>query len=80
MCNSNLRRSEIDIVLTARRTVMEFSDKLWTRKDRSNEFDITIGASDSAQVTDLVGIYLLHKLEEEFPELGMVYTEMTHFL
>ena len=28
-----------------------------------------MGATDSAQTTDLVGLYLLHKLALEFPEL-----------
>ena len=30
--------------------------------------DITIGAKDSAEITDLVGIYLLHKLGISFSE------------
>ena len=39
------------------------------RKNRTAEFDITMGATDSAQTTDLVGLYLLHELALEFPEL-----------
>ena len=35
-----------------------------------NEMDITIGAKDSAEITDLVGIFLLAKLGERFPEVG----------
>ena len=49
---------------------MEYGDKLWNRKGRFNEFDITIGASDSAEITDLVGVYLLDRLGVEFPEIG----------
>ena len=70
MYHSDLDRREIDTIITARRTVVEYDNKLWNRKDRPDEFDITIGASDSAQVTDLVGIYLLHKLGAVFQDMG----------
>ena len=49
---------------------MNFENKHWVRKDRREQFDITMGATDSAQVTDLVGIFLLNKLEQEFPKLS----------
>ena len=58
-------------IFSGEKSAPVFNDKLWTRKDRINEFDITIGASDSAQVTDLVGIYLMHKLGDEFPGGGV---------
>ena len=81
MGNAGLERGEIDVVLNARRTVMDFENKYWVRKDRIAEFDITMGATDSAQVTDLVGLYLLHELELEFPELeGGVYRDDALFL
>ena len=48
---------------------MVFEGKHWVRRDRIAEFDITMGATDSAQVTDLVGLYLIHELALEFPEL-----------
>ena len=69
--HSDLDRSEIDIIITARRTVVEYDDRIWNRKNNPDEFDITIGASDSAQVTDLVGIYLMHKLGVKFPGMGV---------
>ena len=56
--------------------MFKYNDKLWSRKDRPQEWDITIGAKDSAEVTDLVGIYILHKLAEEFPEVtGGLYRD-----
>ena len=68
--HSDLERSEINTIITARRTVIHYDNKLWNRNNRDNEFDITMGANDSAQISDLVGLYLLHKIGEEFPELG----------
>ena len=68
--NSDLNRKEIDVIRAARRTVIEYNSEYWSRKDRPDEMDITIGAKDSAEITDLVGVYLLWKLGEEFPKLG----------
>ena len=62
---SDLDRTEIDTILTARRTIMEHEGKLWSRIGRLNEFDITMGSSDSAEITDLVGLYLLDRLGDE---------------
>ena len=60
--NSNLDRSETDLILSARRTVIDYDRKYWSRKDIPDDWDITIGSKDSAEITDLVGIYLLHKV------------------
>ena len=37
-----------------------------------NEFDITIGSSDSAEITDLVGVYLL---DRKGPVSGRHFTD-----
>ena len=68
--HSDLDRSEINTIITVRRTVIHYDNKLWNRNNRQNEFDITMGANDSAQISDLLGLYLVHKIGEEFPELG----------
>ena len=65
-----LNRNEVDVIRAARRTVVEYNNEYWTRRDRPEEMDITIGAKDSAEITDLVGIYLLWKLGDEFPDIG----------
>ena len=60
---------------------MQFKGKHWIRKDRIAEFDITMGATDSAQVTDLVGLYLIHELALGFPELqGGAYRDDALFI
>ena len=70
MQNSNLNKNEVDVIRAARRTVIEYNNEYWSRKDRPEEMDITIGAKDSAEITDLVGVYLLWKLGDELPDLG----------
>ena len=60
----------METIFTARRTVLEHDSKIWARKNRLDEFDIPMGASDSAEITDVVGVFLLHNLCTEFPSLG----------
>ena len=33
-------------------------------------FDVTMGSYDGAQVTDLVGLFILHKLKQEIPQIN----------
>ena len=33
-------------------------------------FDVTMGAYDGAQITDLVGLLMLHKLQENIPQIN----------
>ncbi|GAB1604561.1 hypothetical protein Ahia01_000737600 [Argonauta hians] len=66
---TNLNDTDIDTILHARKTLITFGDKLWTKSNNANLFDITMGSDDSAQVTDIVGIYILHEIQNRFPQL-----------
>ncbi|CAI9727799.1 Hypothetical predicted protein [Octopus vulgaris] len=52
----------------ARKTIIHRLGIFWTRTDTPDCFDIPMGAQDSAEVTDLVRIYLLHLLHKVLPE------------
>ena len=68
-------QKEIEVILAARRTIIDYDKKYWNRNNRPDEWDITIGAKDSAELTDLVGVYLLHVLGLELLEVGRACTE-----
>ena len=36
---------------------------------KDGPWDVTMGAFDGAQVTDLIGLYILHRLKNEIPEV-----------
>ena len=55
--------SATNIIFRARESLISFDDSYWLKKDSTTPFDVTMGANDSAQVTDLVGLFLLHKLK-----------------
>lgn len=59
----SLSRNEVNVILVAKGTLISFNEKLKTCKDRLENFDITVGLDDSAQVTDLVGLYLLQQIK-----------------
>lgn len=40
--HTNVRRNAISIILTARKSIIKFDNKLWARKDSPGCFDITM--------------------------------------
>lgn len=41
---------------------------IWTKKD--GLFDVTMGAPDGAEVCETVGLFILHKMEKNFPQIN----------
>lgn len=52
---------KINLILTARKSLLTLNDSTWTKCQNDN-FDVPMGAYDSAQVADLVCIYILDTL------------------
>ena len=59
---------EKDLLLNARKSVLYHDDAVWTKT--SGLFDVTMGSYDGAQITDLVGLMLLSKMKDKFPEIN----------
>mgnify|MGYP006903939448 CR=1 FL=1 len=53
---------ELTILKHSRKSFLFKKQEPWVKKDNSN-FDVTMGSFDGAEVCDLVGLYILHKLE-----------------
>lgn len=54
-----MNKEEMEITKLARIAVLSNRNKLWVRIDSRDRFDMPISVSDSAEASDLVGIYLL---------------------
>lgn len=52
----------------ARKAIIEFEGILWVRSDTLKNFDIAMGSSDLAEITNLICAYLLKCLNSEIPE------------
>ena len=62
--------SELDksILLNARQSLLHFEDEIWIK--HTGTFDVTMGSYDGAQVSDLVGLFILSLIKEKIPELN----------
>ena len=58
---TEITKEEIEMILASRKTVLSDNRRSWVKSHVDN-FDVPMGAYDSAQVADLVGIYILDTL------------------
>ena len=63
-----ITETEKNILMNARKSVLHSDDAVWTKK--SGLFDVTMGSFDGAQISDLVGLYILHKVKNDIPSLN----------
>ena len=59
---------EIDLILHCRRGVSVGTDNCVWVKSAEEDFDVTMGSHDSAEVSEAVGLYLLHKISTIIPK------------
>lgn len=61
-----IKQEDIDIIKHSRQSLLFCPrGEVWQRKE--SLFDVTMGAPDGAEVCELVGIYILHKLSRILP-------------
>ena len=53
-----------NIIFAARRSFLYFQNEPWM-KTKSEDFDVPMGSYDGAEVCEIIGIYLLHKITDE---------------
>ena len=58
---TDITDEEIEIIVACRKSILFDNRRTWV-KSHVNNFDIPIGAYDSAKVADLIGIYILDTL------------------
>ena len=63
----NITNLEERVLRNARKSVLYYNDDVWIKK--TGLFDVTMGAFDGAQISDLVGLYILHEIKKQIPEL-----------
>lgn len=75
--SSVLSMDEIKLILAFRRSVIEFYNIFWIKKDSYDGFNIPMGTSNSAEVTDIVGIIFSFRWGVSLRNLQIVYIRMT---
>ena len=62
--HTNVTDNEIRTIKHARKSLLFNNGTEWVKKNTDNElFDVTMGSFDGAEICELVGLYLLHKLQ-----------------
>ena len=59
---------EVEIIMHSRKTLLFDKNEPWVKRGDSPMFDVAMGCYDGAEVCELVGLYILHKLSSKFPE------------
>ena len=56
----------VDIIMHCRKSLLFDGRSIWNKKDNPS-FDVTMGSFDGAEICELVGLFLLHQMNEQFP-------------
>ena len=48
--------------MQSRKTLLFYNDEPWVKKTGDEDFDVTMGCNDGAELCETVGIYMLNKL------------------
>ncbi|XP_065190597.1 uncharacterized protein LOC135821526 [Sycon ciliatum] len=60
--NALTRKSNVDIMMHARKSLLFAGVRAWMKKDKDEIFDVTMGSHDGAEACELVGAFILSKL------------------
>ena len=57
------------VVMQAKRSLLFSKGEIWTKK--GDPFDVPMGSYDGAESCELVGLFMLHQMEELQKEAGL---------
>jgi hypothetical protein len=63
----NFSEDNLSIVMNARKSFLFSNSEPWTKKDKYH-FDVTMGSYDGAEICELVGLFILSRLEDVIPQ------------
>ena len=70
---TEISETDIETIFHARKTLLFANDSIWVkRSDPDGAFDVAMGAYDSADICDLVGLYILDTISKKFPSFKYI--------
>ena len=57
---------DMTIINHSRRSLLFHENELWVKKEGNKDFDVTMGSTDGAEISELVGLLMLNKLVHLF--------------
>jgi hypothetical protein len=64
---TQISSDDIDVIMNSRQTFLFSAKEPWVKKDNP-KFDVSMGGNDSAEICELVGLYILNGLEKFIPQ------------
>ena len=61
-----LNEEDTKIINHACNSVLSYSGKKWTKKDQDSIFDVPVRSYFGAELCDLVGLYILDRLQKTY--------------
>ena len=65
---TTITKKERETILHARKSILINHNEVWTKKD--GIFDVAMGAYDSAEISDLVGLMILAHIKSSIPNIN----------
>ena len=66
---TNIDESTKEIIMHSRDSLLFSPDGIWSKKNTTSLFDVTMGSYDGAEICELIGLLILHQLKERFPQI-----------
>ena len=67
--HTKILKKDIDVIRHARRSLLFNNGEPWVKKEDEN-FDVSMGAYDGAEVCELIGIFIQAQLSEKFDKIN----------
>ena len=65
---TSVSEGDIEIIMHACKSTLINDDQAWEKKDGSGLFDIPMGSYHGAEICDLIGLNILHKIRKAIPD------------
>lgn len=69
---TNIEDRDMEVIFHCRKSFLFYRKEPWVKREQS-EFDVGMGEFDSAEICELVGLYILHQMKDIIPmnDLGL---------
>jgi hypothetical protein len=65
---SEVSDADIRIIMHSCKSILSYDNRIWRKKNDPDLFDVPMGSFHGAEVCDIIGLFLLHKLSQIFKE------------
>ena len=67
---TTITADEEKILTNARKSILFFNNSVWKKKTADGLHDVTMGSYDGCELCELVGLLILKRMSEQFPDLN----------